>query len=151
MIIYIIRGSHYLWRKYSHQLMTLNIIHWPQIYFGHLMRKADSLEKVLYWERLKAGGEGRTEDEMVGWYHQLNGHDFEWAPGDGEGQRILACCSPWGREESDTTEQLNSRSIFLDLPLFVLTPKTMYRHCLILSKVIYHDPLLFNGLLILNF
>ena len=45
--------------------------------FGHLMRKADSLEKVLYWERLKAGGEGRTEDEMVGWYHQLNGHEFE--------------------------------------------------------------------------
>ena len=43
--------------------MTLNIIHWPQIYFGHLMQKADSLEKVLYWERLKAGG----EEEDRGW------------------------------------------------------------------------------------
>ena len=45
--------------------MTLNIKHSPQIYFGHLMRQADSLEKVLYRERLKAGGEGRTEDERL--------------------------------------------------------------------------------------
>ena len=37
------------------------------------------------------------EDEMVGWHHQLNGHEFEQAPGDGEGQGSLACCSPWGR------------------------------------------------------
>ena len=48
-----------------------------------------------------------TEDKMVGWHHRLNGHGFEWAPGDGEGQRSLACCSPWGRKESDTTERLN--------------------------------------------
>ena len=44
-----------------------------------------------------------TEDEMVGWHHQLNGHEFEQASGDGEGQG-----SPWGRRESDTTEQLNN-------------------------------------------
>ena len=43
-----------------------------------------------------------TEDEMVGWYHQLNGHEFKQTPGDGEGQRSLACCRPWGRKESDT-------------------------------------------------
>ena len=49
-----------------------------------------------------------TEDEMVGWYHHLNGHEFEQAPGDGEGQGNLVCCSPWGRKESDTTEQLNN-------------------------------------------
>ena len=48
-----------------------------------------------------------TEDEMVGWAHRLNGHEFEQALGDGEGQGRLACCSPWGRKESDTTEQLN--------------------------------------------
>ena len=48
-----------------------------------------------------------TEDEMVGWHHQLNGHEFEQAPGDGEGQRGLVCYSPWGCKESDTTEQLN--------------------------------------------
>ena len=51
---------------------------------------------------------GVTEDEMVGWYHRLNGHGFEQAPGDGEGQGSLACCSPWGCEESDTTERLNN-------------------------------------------
>jgi len=46
-----------------------------------------------------------TENEMVAWHHQLNGHEFEQAPGDGEGQGSLACCSPWGRKELDTTEQ----------------------------------------------
>ena len=48
-----------------------------------------------------------TEDEMVGWHHQLNGHEFEQTPGDGEGQGSLVCCSPWGHKELDTTEQLN--------------------------------------------
>ena len=47
-----------------------------------------------------------TEDEMVGWHQRLNGHKFEQALGDNEGQGILACCSPWGCKESDTTEQL---------------------------------------------
>ena len=47
---------------------------------------------------------GTTEDEMVGWHHPLNGHAFEQAPGVGDGQGGLACCSPWGRKESDTTE-----------------------------------------------
>ena len=48
-----------------------------------------------------------TEDEMVGQYHQLNGHEFEQTPGAGEGQGGLECCSPLGHKESDTTEQLN--------------------------------------------
>ena len=47
---------------------------------------------------------GTTEDEMVGWHHRLNGHGFGWTPGVGDGQGSLACCSPWSREESDTTE-----------------------------------------------
>ena len=46
---------------------------------------------------------------MVGWHHRLNGHEFEQAPGVGDGQGSLACCSPWGRKESDTTERLNCR------------------------------------------
>ena len=50
-----------------------------------------------------------TEDEMVGWHHQLNGHEFEQALGVG-GQGSLACCSPWGHKESDTTEQLNNNN-----------------------------------------
>ena len=44
-----------------------------------------------------------TEDEMVGWHHRLNGHEFEQAPGDGEGQGRLVCCSPWNCKELDTT------------------------------------------------
>ena len=50
---------------------------------------------------------GTTEDEMVGWHHRLDGHEFEQAPGAGDGQGSLACCSPWGRIELDTTERLN--------------------------------------------
>ena len=50
---------------------------------------------------------GVTEDEIVGWYHWLKGHEFEQTPGDSEGQGNLACCSPWGCKESDTTERLN--------------------------------------------
>ena len=48
-----------------------------------------------------------TEDEMVGWYHQLNGHEFEQAPGVGNGQGSLVCCSPWDHKELETTELLN--------------------------------------------
>ena len=50
------------------------------------------------------------EDEMVGWHHQLNGHEFEQALGDGEGQGSQECCSPGGHKESDTTEQLNNNN-----------------------------------------
>ena len=50
---------------------------------------------------------GTTEDEMVGWHHWLNGHGFGWTPRVGDGQEGLACCSSWGREESDMTEWLN--------------------------------------------
>ena len=54
---------------------------------------------------------GTTEDETVGWHHQPNGHEFEQALGDGEGEGRLACCSPWGCKESDMTEQLNNNYI----------------------------------------
>ena len=53
------------------------------------------------------GEKGMTEDEMVGWHHQLDGHGSGWTPGVGDGQGGLACCSSWGRKESDTTERLN--------------------------------------------
>ena len=55
----------------------------------------------------KDGVKKMTEDEMVGWHHRLNGHGFGWTPGVGDGQGGLACCSSWGRKESDTTEPLN--------------------------------------------
>ena len=50
---------------------------------------------------------GMTEDEMAGWHHRLNAHEFGWTPGVGDGQGGLVCCDSWGRKESDTTEQLN--------------------------------------------
>ena len=52
-----------------------------------------------------------TEDEMAGWHHRLNGHEFEQTPGDSEGQESLACCSPWGGKELDTTEQTEQQQI----------------------------------------
>ena len=63
-------------------------------YFGHLMWRTDSLEKTNAGEDWRQEEKGMTEDEMVGWHHQLNGHEFEQAPGVGEGQGSLACCSP---------------------------------------------------------
>ena len=68
------------------------------------MGKADLLEKTLMLGKIEGRGEGMTEDEMVGWHHQLNGHEFEQTPGDGLEQGSLVCCSPWGCEESGMTE-----------------------------------------------
>ena len=72
-------------------------------HFGHLMWQTDSLEKTLMLGKI----EGTTENEMARWHHQLDGHEFEWAPGVGDGQGSLACCSPWGCKELDTTKRLN--------------------------------------------
>ena len=71
-------------------------------YSGHLMQRTDSLEKTLMLGKIE--GRRRRGQQMVGWHHQLNGHEFEQVPGVGDGQRSLACYSPWGRKESDTTE-----------------------------------------------
>ena len=60
--------------------------------------------------KMKDEEKGTTEDAMVGWHHQLNGHEFEQAPGDSEGQGSLACCSPWGHKEVDTIERLNNNN-----------------------------------------
>ena len=66
-----------------------------------------------------------TEDETVGWHHRLDGHEFEQALGVGDGQGGLVCCSPWGCEESDTTERLNhnNNSRFTLLCQFLRTAK----------------------------
>ena len=62
---------------------------------------------------------------MVEWHHQLNGHEFEQAPGDGEGQGSLACCSPWSHKESDTTERWNNK--FLNMVLKNVLISLFYR------------------------
>ena len=56
---------------------------------------------------------GMTEDETVGWHHRLDGHEFEWTLGVGDGQGGLACCNSWGRKELDTTERLNWTELLL--------------------------------------
>ena len=76
-------------------------------YFGQLMQIADSFEKTLMLAKIKGRRKGKTEDEMVRWHHQLDGHQFEQAVGVGDGQGGVACCSSWGHRELDTTEQLN--------------------------------------------
>ena len=72
------------------------------------MQKANSLENPDAGNDWRQEGKGTREDEMVGWHHCLNGHEFVQAPGDGKGHGRLACCSPWGCKESDTTEWLNN-------------------------------------------
>ena len=90
------------------------------VFIGRIDAKAEApilwppdAKSLLIWKDPDAGKDwgqeekGTTENEMVGWYYQLNGHEFEQAPGVGDGQERLACCSPWGHKESDTTEWLN--------------------------------------------
>ena len=69
-------------------------------YFGHLMQTAVSLEKSLMLGKTEKQKRA-SEDEMAGWHHRCNGHEFGQTLGDGEGQRGLVCCSPWGCKESD--------------------------------------------------
>ena len=76
---------------------------WPPDANSRLIRKDPDAGKDE-----RQAEKGMTEDEMVGWHHQLNGHEFEQATGDSEGYGSLACRSPWDRTELDTTEQLNN-------------------------------------------
>ena len=76
--------------------------------FGNVMQRADSLEKTLMLGKIEGRRRRRRQDEMVGWHHRLNGHEFEQSLGDGEGQGSLACCSPWGCRELDMTWRLNN-------------------------------------------
>ena len=78
-------------------------------HFGHLKWRADSLEKTLMLGKIEGRRRrGQTEDEMVGWHHQLYGHEFGQAL-----QGSLVCCSPWGGKELDTTEQLNDDGLLV--------------------------------------
>ena len=76
-------------------------------YFGHLMRRVDSLEKTDAGRDWGQEEKGTTEDEMAGWHYRLDGREFEGTLGAGDGQGGLVCCSSWGRKESDMTERLN--------------------------------------------
>ena len=78
-----------------------------------------------------------TEDEMVGWHHRLNGHEFEQAPGVGDGQGSLACSSPWGCKESDTTERLHFLSFFLSFFLAVQQKLIQHYKSIILQQNVF--------------
>ena len=80
------------------------VILWPPDAKNQLIRKDPDAGKDWRQEE-----KGTTEDEMVGWHHLLDGHEFEQALGDGEGQGSLMCCSPWGVKELDSIEWLNSK------------------------------------------
>ena len=77
-------------------------IFWPPGVKNWLIGKDSDAGKDWGWEET-----WMTEDEMVGWHHWLDGYEFEQAPGVGDRQGSLACCSPWGHKESDRTEWLN--------------------------------------------
>ena len=65
---------------------------------------------------------GMTEDEMAGWHHQLDAHEFGWTLGVGDGQGDLACCDSWGHKESDTTEWMNWTELIKTQDKFCMTP-----------------------------
>ena len=91
---------------------------WPPDVKNWLTGKDPDAGKDLRWEE-----KGMTEDEMVGWHHWLNGHEFEYALRVGDGQGSLVCCIPLGRNESDTTKWLN----LLNLSLFFLVDQHLFR------------------------
>ena len=96
----------------SEMKSTLNI-HWKDCWWSSNIL-ATWYKELTHWKRLwcwerdwKQKEKGAAENEIVRQHHQLNGHEFEQAPGDGQGQGSQVCCSPWGHKELDTTEQLN--------------------------------------------
>ena len=85
---------------------------WPPDVKSWLIRKDPNAGKDWGQEE-----KGITEDKMIGWHHQLNGHESEQVAGNGEGQRRLACYSSWGRKEQDTAERLNTTTLASFKPL----------------------------------
>ena len=93
-------------------------------YFGYLMWRAGWFTRKdpdagKDWRREE---KGTTEDKRFGWHHRLNGHEFEQALGDGDGQGSLMCCSPWGHKELDMTEWLNNHLRASQVVLVVKSP-----------------------------
>ena len=106
-------------------------------YFGYLMRRAKLIRKDLDagkdWRQKE---KGIRVDGMVGWHHCLDGHEFEQAPVDGEGQESLSCFSPWGSKELDMTEWLNNNHTWLHslVPVYLQShPST----CIKIIHVVY--------------
>ena len=101
------------------------------------MQRVDSLEKTLMLGGI--GGRRRRGQQVAGWHHQLNGHEFGWTPGVGVGQGGLAWCNSWDHKESDMTEQRNWTELnrtmcqtlrFLDIVSHLIFKRTLWgRYC----------------------
>ena len=118
--------------EYSLEGLRLKLklpILWPPDVKDWLIGKDPDAEKDWGQEE-----KGMKEDEMVGWHHWLNGHEFEWTPGVGDGQGGLVCCSPWGLKESDTIEQLN----WTEQILYFLQMKVLWQS--FTEQIFWHIP-----------
>ena len=89
---------------YTKPLEWSSLVPGPEAKSSSEIMNLTSFTTSYHWKRLKEEEKGRTEDEMVGWHHPLDGHDFELAPEVADGQGSLACCSPCGCKELDITE-----------------------------------------------
>ena len=89
-------------------MLKLKLQHWAHVVKIRLIGKDPEAGKDWRQEE-----KGATEDEMVGWHHRLNGHEFEQTLGDSERQGSLVCCSPWGHQESDMTKWLNNKCTWI--------------------------------------
>ena len=99
---------------------------WPPDVKNWLIRKEPDAGKDWRQEEKRM-----KEDEIVGWHHQLDGHEFEQASGVGDGQGSLECYSPWGCKESNMTEQLNWTESKYQNAYCYIFPQKMFKHCLL--------------------
>ena len=101
------RSNQSVFKEISHEYpLEVLMLKLKLQYFDHLMQRTDCLEKILMLGKIK-GRRRRGQQRRVGWYNRLNGIEFEQGSGVGDGQGSLACFSPWGCKELDTTERLN--------------------------------------------
>ena len=121
---------------------TLNI-HWKDWCWSWSSNTLATWCKELSHWKICAAGKGwrqeemgTTKDEMIGWHHWFNGHEFQQTPGDSEGQESLACYSSWGCRESDMTEQLNNNKILSVVPVSFLEIN-QYQPVLLFLKLYY--------------
>ena len=117
-------------------------------HFGHLMQIADSLEKTLIWGKIEGR---RRRGWQNGWQHWLSGHEFEQTPGDGKRQGSLACNSPWGCKEPDTTEvteqqrRLNSERCTLHLLQEIHYPQQLNQWETVIALNFHFSPIYFHS------
>ena len=115
-------------------------------YFGHLMRRVDSLEKTLMLGNIEGRRRrGWQRMRMAGWNHWLDGRESEWTPGVGDGQGRLACCDSWGCKELDMTERLDWTELnwsfdtsFSPFFFFLMIQKNEWYHHTVILECLFH-------------